>query len=124
MAWFNRLRKEADLHFETNSDIGGVVVGNESFCMNLKNGYGDGTTHVYVFNTKRIPIELIEFLNFNDCLGGKFNIYEDDISVYDKEKSKVLCTLEGYYGAYYAKNETWWYGAGPIVVLEKWDDIK
>lgn len=124
MHWFDRLRKEADLHFETNSDIGGVAVGNDSFCVNLPNGYGDGTTNVYVFNTKRIPQEIEEFLKFNICFGGKFNIYEDDISVCDKEKSKVLCTLEGYYGSYYPRNEMWWERVEPVVVLEKWDDIK
>lgn len=124
MHWFDRLRKEADLCFETNSDIGGVAVGNDSFCVNLENGYGDGTTHVYVFNTKCMPKEAKEFLNFNNCLGGKFNIYEDDISVYDNEKSKVLCTLEGYYGSYYPRNEMWWERIEPVVVLEKWEDIK
>lgn len=124
MTWLYRLSKAADLHFKTNSDIGGVAVGTEDFCVNLGNGYGDGTTNVYVFNTKRIPGELEEFLKFNTCIGGKFNIYEDDISVCEKAKSKVVCTLEGYYGAYYPKNEIWWDNAGPVVVLEKWDDVK
>ena len=61
MAWFNRLRKEADLHFETNSDIGGVAVGTEDFCVNLGNGYGDGTTNVYVLIQKALPGDLEDF---------------------------------------------------------------
>lgn len=123
MKYLSKLKKLADLYFETSSDIGGVAVGNEQFCMNLNNGYGDGTTKVFVFNTNRIPSGIKDFLVFNDCLGGKFNIYEEDISVYCKEKSKVLCTLKGYYGAYYPKNEMWWEDNEPVVVLEKWSDM-
>ena len=109
-----RLSKAADLHFKTNSDIGGVAVGTEDFCVNLGNGYGDGTTNVYVFNTKRIPGELIEFLNFNDCLGGKFNIYEDDISVYDKEKVKFCVLWKGIMGRIILKTK---YGGTTLDLL-------
>lgn len=99
MAWLYRLSKAADLHFKTNSDIGGVAVGTEDFCVNLGNGYGDGTTNVYVFNTKRIPGELEEFLKFNTCIGGKFNIYEDDITVYARrQKVKSYAHWKGIMG--------------------------
>ena len=61
---FRDLDFDADLKF--NAYAHGVMVGNEKFCVNLNNGYGDGTTKVFVFNTNRIPSGIKDFLVFND----------------------------------------------------------
>lgn len=89
--------------FKTHSDVGSLLVGNESFQVLIPNGMGDGTTRVAVFKkddeTSHGLIELMFDNKHGPTLSGKFNIYSYDC---DKPEVDEPCeTLEGRYLTYY-----------------------
>lgn len=81
---------------KTESDAGGVKVGNDAFSFIVPNGRGDGTTRVRVFD--ETPEELEHWLNtvmtFQTSVTGTFNIYDYDCG------GDPVVTLSGRYGIY------------------------
>lgn len=89
--------------FKTESDIGGLKVGNDDFSIIVPNGRGDQTTRVAVFENRK---------DFNDSLmlfwtdvQGTFNIYSYDCG------SVPVITLSGRYAIYYHDG---------FIAFEKW----
>ena len=86
--------------YYTDSDIGSVLVGTKDFGITVRNGFGDGTTKVFVFDSES---EFVKFVNVKDWLfcktiNGTFNIYCYDCS--DRCNEDVIATLSGRYAAY------------------------
>lgn len=94
----------ADIKFRTSSDIGGVRIGGNGFFVNVPNGFGDGTTHVGVFNNSRIQLDAVtcccveDVARYWEVVDGKFNIFSEDCGRNEKD---IEATLEGRYGIYY-----------------------
>lgn len=93
-----------DRCFKTESDIGGVKVGNDEFSLIVPNGRGDGTTRVAVFDNKKDFNERL--MNFFTDIRGKFSIYDYDCG------GTELVTLMGKFGVYYYDG---------LVAFEKWN---
>ena len=92
--WYRIRRMFGDKCFKTDSDAGGVRVGNEEFNLVIPNGHGDGTTRVAVFR-KGDKFNL-NMMNYYNVLHGKFNIYD-----YDCSCDRIIETLEGDFSTYY-----------------------
>ena len=91
-------------NFRTESDAGAVAVGTAGFKTLIRNGYGDGTTFVYVLERgERHP----QGATFETSVEGEFNIYS-----YDCEPSIPKITLRGRYGVF--SNEG-------VVYFEPWN---
>ena len=89
------------------SDIGSVLVGNETFRVALPNIGGDGETKLTICDkTETVPINA----KFVTCIEGTFNVFNYDCSKGDAED--VVVTLEGRYGVWQANME---------VILQKWN---
>lgn len=85
--------------FKTDSDRGGVMIGNENFNVIISNDYGDGTTRCGIF--KRMEedgIFLRNIMRFITVVEGEFNIYFDDCR--KVEDNYVKETLNGKYAIY------------------------
>ena len=91
---------------ESDSDIGGVLIGTKRFMANMTNGAGDGTTEILI--VEKGEIDLSEY-KYNTSVKGKFNIYAYDCSNGDDED--IIAKLKGRYGVYYCDG---------TVVFEKW----
>ncbi|MFK8243899.1 MULTISPECIES: hypothetical protein [unclassified Facklamia] len=80
----------------TLSEAGSVLVGNDSFSVSIKNGYGDGESTVYVLNeTDNFEDDLMEFSGV--VAGTEFYI-----SSYDCDNSWITkLPLSGKYMTYY-----------------------
>lgn len=90
--------------FRTSSDIGGVLVGTKDFGVALENGYGDGTTRVYIYDCEdEFRKDAYGGWSFNKSLTGTFNIYCDDCS--DRRDEDIIATLNGRYAVYYRSAE-------------------
>mgnify|MGYP000448732176 CR=1 FL=1 len=101
--WYRIRELFGDRCFKTYSDVGSLLVGNESFQVLIPNGMGDGTTRVAVFKKDDdVPCGLIDLMmdsKHGPTLRGKFNIYSYDC---DKPEVDEPCkTLEGRYLVYY-----------------------
>jgi len=79
--------------FKTDSDIGGVKVGNDEFSININNGYGDGTTRVAVFDDKQ-DFYCDGIMSFQTIINGHCFIYDDDCG------GKPVKELNGRYCVY------------------------
>lgn len=101
--WYRIRELFGDRCFKTYSDVGSLLVGNESFQVLIPNGMGDGTTRVAVFKKGDDVfgglIDLMMDRKHGPTLSGKFNIYSYDC---DKPEVDEPCkTLEGRYLTYY-----------------------
>lgn len=92
--WYRIREMFGDKCFKTDSDAGGVLVGNEEFNLIVPNGYGDGTTRIAVFHRDdKFDASLMKYFV---GLNGKFNIYSHDCSF-----DLIEETLEGEFAVYY-----------------------
>lgn len=98
-----------DRCLKTESDAGAVRVGTETFSVMIRNGRGDGTTRVAVFNEE--PVELSGLLHtamlFQTSVEGDFDIYD-----YDCTGGNPIMHLSGRYAAY---------SYDGIVIMIKWN---
>lgn len=101
--WYRIRDLFGDRCFKTYSDVGSLLVGNESFQVLIPNGKGDGTTRVAVFKKNdSVSVGLIELMmdrKHGPTLNGKFNIYSYDCD--NPEKDEPLKTLDGKFLTYY-----------------------
>ena len=89
------------------SDIGSVLVGNETVRFALPNIGGDGETILTIYDkTESVPANA----RFVTCIEGTFNVFNYDCSKGNPED--VIETLEGRYGVWQADY---------AVILQKWD---
>lgn len=88
------LKKIADEHLITYSDIGSILLGNKDFKIAINNGYGDCDNDIYIINHN----VNIECLKFNTTFEGTdINIYEYDCA---KSEDESLIKLSGRYAIY------------------------
>lgn len=108
-AWKEIRAAMGEACFKTDSDAGAVRVGSENFSVLIRNGRGDGTTRVAVFD--EIPASLRPFLGtvmgFEISLDGSCSIYN-----YDCTGGEPIRQLNGRYGVY---------SYDGLVVFEKWN---
>lgn len=101
--WYRIRDLFGDRCFKTYSDVGSLLVGNESFQVLIPNGIGDGTTRVAVFKKDDDVfgglIELMMDRKHGPTLSGKFNIYSYDCD--NPALDEPRKTLEGRYFTYY-----------------------
>lgn len=91
--WYAIRALFGDRCFKTESDAGGVKVGNDSFSVRIPNGFGDGITRCAVFEAQNETVtELMEYFTTID---GTFNIYDYDCG------TKAARTLTGRYAVYF-----------------------
>lgn len=88
---------------KTYSDVGSLMVGNDSFSTLISNGYGDGTTRVGIVNKCDENIKKASLCEgmMDNCrvtLKGTFNIYPYDCDA--PSEQKPILTLTGNYFVY------------------------
>lgn len=88
--------------FKTESDAGGVKIGNGDMSIIIPNGYGDGTTRVAILEPKEMNSSAFNFIT---AVEGTVNIYTYDCG------SDIECTIKGRYGIY---------SKDGFVVFERW----
>ncbi len=101
---WRRLKRDITTWQQTISDIGGLKIGNDSFSINIPNGYGDGDMYYTVLGKGCFNHDMLDY--FTSVRGTEINIYDYDCG------DEILETISGRFGIYYG------YG---FVVLEKWD---
>lgn len=92
-----------DKQFKTESDTGGIKIGNNGFTIIIPNGYGDGITRVAILEKEEMNNCTFDFFT---SVFGSINIYDYDCG------NEVECTINGRYGIY---------SKGGFVVFEKWN---
>lgn len=92
--WY-RVREILGDVFKTESDAGGLKVGNDNFSIVIPNGEGDGVTRVRIFNREESESINYDMMEYFITLNGEFNIYSYDCG------NSVLKTLNGKYQAFY-----------------------
>ena len=94
--------------YKTSSDGGCFLLGNETFTMNIPNGYGDGENIVYVFKDydeylgfldKKYPTMKRDAFEWQGTISGTFYLYDYDC-ISKHEDESVLARLEGRYALY------------------------
>lgn len=81
----------------TECDSGALKVGNDSFTMLIRNGYGDGEMTVRIMEAKeQVSPEATYFTHIN---GKDINIYAYDGENY--RGNEVVATITGRYAVYY-----------------------
>ena len=108
--------------YSCSSDIGSVLIGNESWTFAVPNYGGDGTTRVFIFDSKGefdgSEIRTNKELDFISSVQGEFGIFEYDCAYHalrsgDMTMKSALCILRGRYGVYRGKF---------TVVFVRWGD--
>lgn len=88
---------------KTISDAGSLKIGNESFSINISNGYGDGETKYAILERNELNDDMMDFLT---SVEGTLNIYSYDCGSHINE------TISGRYGIYRYDG---------IIVFKKWN---
>lgn len=93
-------------HFYTEADAGSVLIGNDAMRYQVRNGYGDGLTHVYTDVSKADIAKLLDTHDisvwaFEGITSGTTHIYPHDC-LYNHTTGELLqetpvATLEGRY---------------------------
>lgn len=88
-----------DRQFKTVSDIGGVLIGNPQFSVLIKNGRGDGTTRVAIFESKD------DFRPIEDIMRYQISFTGQDIGIYgydydDPAQIDPIKKISGSFAAY------------------------
>lgn len=78
---------------KTESDAGGLKIGNSSFSVIIPNGYGDGTTRFAIMDEGTFNTDM---LNYFTEVTGPFDVYD-----YDCGNSVCLSAESGKYSIYY-----------------------
>lgn len=96
--WYRIRSVFGNKQFKTDSDIGCLLVNNNTL---IRNGYGDGTTRVAIFNEDDEDYRGTDFFDkmMNPCdvsFRGKIDIYDYDIV----GEGKVIKTINGDYSVY------------------------
>lgn len=76
--WYKIREMFGERTFKTSSDVGGVMVGNKDFEINIPNGYGDGITRVAVFSKKDSENFNDNMMDYYTSIRGEFYIYDND----------------------------------------------
>lgn len=101
--WYRIRDLFGDRCFKAYSDVGSLLVGNESFQMLIPNGMGDGTTRVAIFKKDDDVfgglVELMMDRKHGPTLSGKFNIYSYDCA--NPSVDEPCKTLDGRYFTYF-----------------------
>lgn len=91
--WYRVRQMFGDRCFKTYADGGSVKIGNDSFSLNISNGYGDGTVRVSIFTKEdRFNENMMNYTG--TALHGEFNIYEYDCG------DTIAKTMNGDYFVY------------------------
>lgn len=85
---------------KTYADAGNVLVGNETFKIQIRNGRGDGDVLVSVFDKDMLKELEKRMVRHDVILNGEFNVYVDDCDMNDKSNRAVL-SLTGRYAVFY-----------------------
>ncbi len=101
-------------HLYTEADAGSVLIGNDTMRYQVRNGYGDGLTHVYTDVSKEDMVALedihdISAWAFEGVACGTTHIYPYDC-LYNTETGELtpeppLATLEGRYAIHSGHGE-------------------
>lgn len=92
---WNRLREMmGNKCRKTESDAGGLKVGNDEFSIIIPNGYGDGVTRYAVLEEDDITIDISDAMDYFTSINGKFNIYDYDCG------NNILEVIEGTFAVY------------------------
>lgn len=102
---WKRIRDDIGNWTITTSDAGGLKIGNETFSVNVPNGYGDGEMMFTVVEKGCFNNNMLDY--WTTVSGEKIQIYDYDCG----SESNVIDTVSGRFGIYSG------YG---FVVLEKW----
>lgn len=87
--WYRVREMFGDRQFKTESDGGGVLVGNESCQIHVSNGHGDGTSRVAIFKNGEINDNMMVLHPTSINVLTSMNIYSHDSGPED-----VVATLE------------------------------
>lgn len=87
-----------DRQFKTVSDIGGVLIGNPQFSVLIKNGRGDGTTRVAIFESKDDFLPLENIMRYQTSFSGN----EIGIYGYDYDDPAEIDPVEKISGSFTA----------------------
>ncbi|MCD8201232.1 MAG: hypothetical protein LUD47_04105 [Clostridia bacterium] len=81
--------------FITTSDVGDVVIGNESVLFHIGNGCGDGKTRIEIIDCGEKETSPRDYVT---RISGKFNLYNYDCT--NGKDEDVIATLSGVYDIY------------------------
>ena len=95
--WYRVREMFGDRQFKTDSDCGGVLIGNEDYLILVSNGCGDGVTRVAVFEEKDFNSDMMRLNPTSFKVATEMYVYG-----YDCSTSRIVKTLDpGSYWTYY-----------------------
>ena len=99
--------------FKLYPEVGSVLVGNETFAVNILNHIGDGVTRVAVVDSGEVETRLMTFETTIHCRNVHIFFSDTANAKARSNPAEWAATLNGRYGVYVYNG---------IVVFEKWDD--
>ena len=108
------IRKQIDTKcFKLYPENGSVLVGNETFAVNIPNYVGDEVTRVAVVDHGEIDITNMYFETAINCKNAHIFLHDTADRKARSNPAEWAATLNGRYGVFVYQD---------IIVFEKWDD--